>query len=216
VRRPTTALLHALLTAVLVPLSASTAAAGTAGQVPTPVGACTDGSGVTVVVDFTDVGGEVEVGCAAGDPATGRQALTNAGFTATDASSGMICAINAAPDPCPETFKGSYWSYWSAEPGAAWTAYQVGADSSDPAPGGIEGWRYNDGTSGPSILPAAIQTATKQPTERSAEQPTEKACQDADPGPTPATLAGIAVGALLLVAAVLVARRRRTTSASRD
>lgn len=207
-RKTTAALFPVLLAALLVPLSVSTAAAGTSGEAP-PAGACADASGVSVVVDLTDVGGKVLVGCAPGDPATGRQALVDAGFRTADAASGMICAINSAPDPCPATFEGSYWSYWSAQPGAEWTAYAVGADSSDPAPGGFEGWRYNDGTSGPSVLPAALEIAAR-PAETPAAQRAAPASRHADQVPTPATIGGFGVVAALLVAAVLVARRRRT------
>lgn len=42
---------------------------------------CGTTEGVTVVVDFTDLGGSIEVGCAEGDPASGREALESAGFT---------------------------------------------------------------------------------------------------------------------------------------
>ena len=223
-RKPTTAL-HALLASALLLLLSTTAVTATAAgaeaeaeaEAPTPVGACTDGSGVTVVVDLTDLEGELEVGCAAGDPATGRAALTAAGFTATDESSGMICAINAAPDPCPETFAGSYWSYWSAEPSGTWIAQEVGADASDPAPGGFEGWRYNDGASGPGVLPAALGGSDPSP----------------NPSPTPTTVTGtsigvgagssalyligvLMVGAALLIGALVAARRRRATSTSSD
>ena len=122
-------------------------------------GACNDDGGVTVVVDFTDLGGSIVSGCASGDPATGRSALEDAGFVATDSQPGMICAIDAQPDPCPATFEGSYWSYWHSSATGDWVSYQVGADSSDPMPGEIEGWRYNDGSTGPGIAPADVSGA---------------------------------------------------------
>lgn len=218
-RKTTVALLAVLLTALFVPLFVSTAAAGTRSEA-TPGGACATGSGVSVVVDLTDLGGKVLVGCAPGDPATGRQALTDAGFGVTDAPSGMICAIDSAPDPCPTTFKGLYWSYWSAQPGTGWTAYAVGADSSNPAPGGFEGWRYNDGSTGPGVLAADLQGATgatAQPTGRPTAQPTplaEPASAPSDRAPT-AAITGICLVVLLGVAAVLVVRRRRA-DATRD
>ncbi len=119
-------------------------------------GACIDGEGVTVVVDFTDLGGSIEAGCATGDPTTGRIALENAGFAATDSTPGMICAVGGQPDPCPATFEGSYWAYWTSTAGGEWSSYQVGADGSDPVPGDIEGWRYNDGSAAPGIAPADV------------------------------------------------------------
>ncbi|HST64603.1 MAG TPA: hypothetical protein VLM05_05390, partial [Mycobacteriales bacterium] len=44
--------------------------------------ACSGSSGVTVVVDYGALGG-IQVGCAAGDPASGLSALHNAGFGTT-------------------------------------------------------------------------------------------------------------------------------------
>ncbi len=151
-------------------IAGSAAFAGTAESTPAFAadGVCT---GVTVVVDLTDIGGQLEVHCAAGDQATGRDALRAAGFITTDAEGGFICAINAMPDPCPATFDGKFWSYWNAMPDGAWTSYQVGADSSAPAPGSIEGWRYNDGTVAPGIAPADVAAALNLVTPRATQAP---------------------------------------------
>ncbi|MEO7349160.1 MAG: hypothetical protein ABIW32_04795 [Terrimesophilobacter sp.] len=127
--------------------------------------------GVSVVVDLTDIGGELEVRCAAGDQATGRDALLAAGFTTTDAEGGYICAINAMPDPCPEVFDGNFWSYWNTTPNGEWTSYEVGADSSAPSPGSIEGWRYNDGATPPGIAPADVAAAMNTVTPRATQTP---------------------------------------------
>lgn len=134
----------------VAPAAATAAPAGFVGE------ACTAEEGVTVVVDFTDSGGQVEVACAAGAPENGRDALESAGFTAEDSMPGMICAINSRPDPCPEEFDGNYWSYWLAGDDGEWESYMVGADEAEPAPGAIEGWRYFDGTQGPQVEPAAL------------------------------------------------------------
>ena len=55
---------------------------------------------VAVVVDFHLLGGSVQTGCAQGDPKTGLQALTKAGFTYTPrARDGLICQIDAQGAP---------------------------------------------------------------------------------------------------------------------
>ncbi|MCC6269837.1 MAG: hypothetical protein IT190_01020 [Microbacteriaceae bacterium] len=131
--------------------------------------------GVIVVVDSTDLGGELNVGCAEGDQPTGRNALTAAGFTATDSQPGFLCAINSMPDPCPETFDGSFWSYWYSTPDGEWTSYQVGADSSTPATGELEGWRYNDGATPPGIAPADAAAALPEPSPEASETPNASA-----------------------------------------
>lgn len=209
----------ALFLTTLLPLSLAMAGpAAAAVPAATPSGACADATGVSVVVDLTDLDGDIVVGCAQGDPATGREALVDAGFVVGD-DAGMICAINSAPDPCPTTFEGSYWSYWSATPTGDWTAYAVGADSSDPAPGEIEGWRYNDGSAGPGLAPAALEPAAPAAATATADESAAPVADDPAEasGPSGGTFAGLGVVALLLATAVAVlARRRRTDAPSAD
>ncbi|WP_193314866.1 hypothetical protein [Georgenia thermotolerans] len=212
------ALALGLAVAVLAPAPADAAGGGPAAgapaaSAPAPTGACADGSGVTVVVDLTDLGGDVRAGCAPGDPATGREALQAAGFAATDSQPGLICAIDHLPDPCPTQFDGRYWAYWSAGPGGQWTARTEGADTADPAPGSVEGWRYNDGATPPGVTPAALAAAAS-PTAAASEEPAASATPTPAPeGHTasrPGRNAYLALGAavILLVAAGVVARRR--------
>src|SRR5690625_2561685 len=185
--------------------------------------ACADG--VTVVVDFTDLGGEVEVGCADGVPATGPDALESAGFTPTDAMPGMICAIDANPDPCPEEFDGSFWAYWTTEDGE-WVSHTAGADGTDPAPGDVEGWRYNDGTTAPGVSPveAAAQAGglagegaghQQDPEEPAGEDETAEAAAETGTNEDAGESSGSAIwiGALIALAAVaalfVIGRLRR-------
>ncbi len=184
-----------LLSALLV--IALPAAPATASE-----GACPEGDGVTVVVDATDVGGAIVTRCATGDPATGRSALESAGFVVTDSQPGMICAIDAQPDPCPTTFEGSYWSYWHSSDEGDWVSYQVGADSSDPAPGEIEAWRYNDGSTGPGIAPADVVASVATPANV--------------PSPTAAPAATVTVTATAMPAATAVDDSSSTASDAGD
>jgi hypothetical protein len=129
---------------------------------PTPkaaqAAACTGTTGVTVVVDFAALGGGVLVGCRLGDPPTGLNALTGAGFTVTGTARwglAFVCRINgqptAATEACVNTPPASaYWSYWHAVPGGAWTYSATGASGYDPAPGTVEGWAFGSGAA-PSI-----------------------------------------------------------------
>ena len=191
---------------------------------PAATGACTDPAGVTVVVDFSDLGGEVEIGCATG-AATGTEALQEAGFVDTRDASGLICAISSNPDPCPAEFTGSYWSYWYASPGGEWISYQEGSDTAAPAPGAVEGWRYFDGTVGPTVVAPALTASAAETAESASEAPTETsatpsadgtivATTDASTAEEPvSTLGGWVIGALVIalivaVVALLVRRRR--------
>lgn len=171
-----------------------------------PAGPCAAGTGVTVVVDFSDLGGTTETGCAPDDPATGRDALSSAGFAAEDSAPGMVCAIDNLPDPCPTTFDGSFWSYWHAQPGDAWTSYLVGADSSAPMRGEVEGWRYNDGSAGPGS-----GTATELSAPAEAETDASETGRKAASPQGGLLLAAVATGSLLVLiaAAIVLAVRRR-------
>lgn len=222
-------LLAVAFTALAGPAVAAPLPTGPLATAVAPSGPCTDGDGVTVVVDLTDLGGEVEVGCATG-AGTGTEALQAAGFTDTRDASGMICAVDALPDPCPATFEGSFWSYWFAGEDGTWQTYMEGSDTAVPAAGGVEGWRYSDGSAGPTLSPAdalalapqAGDEATED--EATADQATEdEATEDAPAddettvsegspvegtdGLSPVLLGAAGVIAVLAVGAVLLRRR---------
>ncbi|MEV0392077.1 hypothetical protein [Polymorphospora rubra] len=122
--------------------------------------ACTGTTGVTVVVDFTALGGSIEVRCAPGDPATGLAALQGAGFAVTGTARwglAFICRLDglptAATEPCVNTPPASaYWSYWHAPAGGSWSYSTLGATSYNPAPGTVEGWSFGSGAA-PGISP---------------------------------------------------------------
>ena len=183
-----------------------------------PSGACTDPAGVTVVVDATALGGDVQVGCAAGAPATGTDALREAGFTDTRDAAGMICAVDARPDPCPATFTGQYWSYWYAKDGA-WVAHQEGSDTSAPAPGSVEGWRWSDGSAGPEVDLATLAAASSRApsaTAAAAAQTTPSATATIGPaGPVQEQSGGFSVPWLPIIAGLIAVGLVVATALSR-
>ena len=170
----------AVVVGVSVPaLSAN--AAGTAGY-------CPDGTGVTVVVDFQELGGETLIRCAPGEQENGLTALENAGFevAGTDRwGKSFICRINGKPgtdtEPCTNTPPAdAYWSYWHADNGGTWEYSSTGATYSKPAQGSFEGWSFSknrtpDDNPYPRVAPA-----------RPVVQPTPSATVSAGPS-TPAT-----------------------------
>ena len=126
------------------PTGAVSARLGTAGYCPTS-------NGVTVVVDYQELGGATEIRCAPGAQSTGLAALQNAGFTVTGTQRwglAFVCRINgkptAATEPCVNTPPTSaYWGYWHAPNGGAWTYSTTGASSYKPALGSFEGWSFS-------------------------------------------------------------------------
>ena len=111
-------------------------------------GACAGDSGVTVVVDFQDLGGGIHVVCAEGQVSSGLDALTRAGigYQTAQRFPGFVCRIANQPanDPCVNTSPASgYWGYWLAAPGGAWCYSTLGAGSRVPPPGTFEGWSFS-------------------------------------------------------------------------
>lgn len=117
--------------------------------IPVQAAACPGpSSGVTVVVDFTAFGGDVEVRCAPGDPASGLAALHAAGFgtqgTQSDGPS-FVCRIDGRPTPESESCVATppadaFWTYTRAPRGGSWIFSSSSASNRDPLPGTVEGW----------------------------------------------------------------------------
>ncbi|MCB0972613.1 MAG: DUF4214 domain-containing protein [Acidimicrobiales bacterium] len=126
-----------------------------ADPVPTEGEPCGPGGGVTVVVDFQELGGAVEIACAPGEQASGFAALEAAGFTTNDdggAPAGALCQIDGIPaDGYPYCWYEGYWSYWKADGGDPWGFAPTGPSAGPIAVGAIEGWSWDgpgNGTAG--------------------------------------------------------------------
>lgn len=159
------ALLLVLLTATGWPVAAPGAAPPATAIDPTrgSPGPCPDDTGVTVVVDFQQVGsGEVIVRCSPSAAGTGLDALRGAGFQVEGVrrwGDSFICRIEGAPAPaealpvqgddgyteaCIDTPPATaYWSYWHASNGGGWEYSQWGVKNRSPIEGGFEGWSFS-------------------------------------------------------------------------
>ncbi|HEU5152697.1 MAG TPA: hypothetical protein VFU19_19560 [Iamia sp.] len=114
-------------------------------------GACApdDDVGVTIVVDFQDLGGGVNVRCTERPPTDGADALDAAGISWQGVvrwGRGFVCKIAGKPadDPCIDTPPASaYWSYWLAPRGGRWCYSNLGVLNRRPPPGTVEGWSFS-------------------------------------------------------------------------
>jgi hypothetical protein len=168
------------------------AAPAVAAETGTP-GSCTDDVGVTVVVDFSALGGDVVVRCAGGPGGqgfTGLDALTQAGFSVAGTQRwGMqfVCRVQGRPtaredlaipgddsyhedcgDTPPET---AYWGYWYASNGGAWKYSSISAASHTTIKGGFEGWSFHLGSGSPKPPPVAPRHAVDAPTSSPPSKP---------------------------------------------
>ncbi|WDZ82733.1 hypothetical protein [Micromonospora cathayae] len=136
---------------VALAVAGSVAAPGGPATAAGSAGFCPDASGVTVVVDFHQLGGGTVVRCAPGDQATGLAALKNAGFAVTGTlrwGEGFVCRIegkpSAAAEKCVDTPPAdAYWSYWHAPNGGSWTYSDKGVANRKPPAGSFEGWSFS-------------------------------------------------------------------------
>ncbi|GAA4011072.1 hypothetical protein GCM10022247_36760 [Allokutzneria multivorans] len=164
-------------------------------------GHCPDGNGVTVVVDFQELGGDTLVRCAPGEQASGLTALENAGFEVTGTTrwgKAFICRLNGKPgpdtEPCVNTPPASaYWGYWHAPNGGTWTYSQQGATNRKPPLGSYEGWSFSKDRSASDNPPPRVAPVRPAPKPRFTAQPATRF-----PKPVQAT-PGTAEGARWLV-----------------
>ncbi|KNB54236.1 hypothetical protein AC230_03955 [Streptomyces caatingaensis] len=139
-------------------------------------GFCPDDNGVTVVVDFRELGGSTIVRCAPGGQATGLKALKNAGFRIAGTlrwGEGFICRIEEKPSPrsesCSDTPPASaYWSYWHAPNNGQWKYSEWGVANRTPPAGSFEGWSFSlnrgeNGAPAPRVAPRRPSAPAPEP-----------------------------------------------------
>ena len=126
--------LSRLAAAALVAAAALPAAALTAA--PASAAVCAAGTGVSVVVDFRELGGGVQSVCDADGAGKSADALMSEnGFALTFVQSqpGFVCRVSGKPetDPCVNTPpSNAYWGlFWSSGTSGSWVYASSGASS---------------------------------------------------------------------------------------
>ena len=155
-------------------------------------GSCPTSSGVTVVIDFHELGGGVHVRCATGAVTSGFEALRQAGIDYQSAVRfpGFLCKIAGKPanDPCVNTSPVSaYWSYWLAPRGGQWCYSNFGAGNRTPPQGTVEGWSFSMDTTGATAPPPRTNVPERVPGAPSALPPGECDQRSAAPSAPPTT-----------------------------
>ncbi|MGI8663803.1 MAG: hypothetical protein ACR2LQ_11425 [Acidimicrobiales bacterium] len=137
----------------VVPMNGARAAGAAQGQ-------CADNVGITIVVDFRDLGGGVNIACAPSQVSDGLDALSEAGVSweGTRRYAGLVCRIAGKPSPASEACvnappAAAYWSYWIAPRGGHWCYSSLGAGNRVPPPGSVEGWSFSLNHTGGDVPP---------------------------------------------------------------
>lgn len=176
---------------------------------------CLSAGKVWVYVTYSD--GSVLANRCVSEHATGEAALKAAGVTVNKDSKGLICALNEHPSPCPTSFNGQYWNYYSSTDGKKFSYYQTAANASKPKPGSIEAWCYNKKTE-KSCTPPTLSLTADVPEASAAGTPAAANSAAASPAPASSSSARtgtvwgiVAVVAIIVIGAVafVVVRRRR-------
>jgi hypothetical protein len=143
------------------------AAAGLGRPAPAQAASCGSATGVSVVVDFHQLGGGVATFCdSSGAGKTADAQLRDAGrsLTYVQRQPGFICRIDGKPadDPCVNTPpENAYWSLWWSDGKSGKWAYSSQGSASLRVPEGgyvAMSWQGQDAKAPPGLTPAAHVT----------------------------------------------------------
>jgi hypothetical protein len=191
-----TALLGRLAAATLV-AAAATVALPTA---PAQAAYCSGGAGVSVFVDFGDLGGGTTTGCGGG-ATVASTAFKNAGvgLTPHPRQTSFVCQVQGKPANGDCMGTNAYWGFFVSDDGKDWVyastgVYQQAVDQGDSV---ALVWQSSQAARKPGVAPAPAPKATptkrptKRPTKSPSKQPTKQPAP-AKPSAVPSTLSATA------------------------
>ncbi len=185
----------------LLAAAALVAAAGaTAVQAPpAAAAACSGGTGVTVVVDFHQLGGGVVQKCdASGAGKTAKSLFDDAGFALAyvQRQPGFVCRVDNKPgsdaEACVNTPpQDAYWGlFWADGTSASWKYSTLGVSGLTLQDGQSVAfsWQGSAGTTPPGVKPPATATPSPSPSPKpsSSPRPSASAKPSSSPGSTSA------------------------------
>lgn len=172
--------------------AATLAAAAYAGlpAVPASAATCASADGVSVVVDFHELGGGVRTACVAGGGGdTAASLFPAAGFPLTyvQRQPSFVCRVSGAPasDACVNTPPAdAYWAlFWSDGKSGSWTYATTGVGSLKIPDGGYLAfsWTGSSARSTPGVSPSPHAASEPTPTKAPTKAPTQGATRAPDP-----------------------------------
>ncbi len=166
---------------------------------------CTSSGGVSVVVDYRELGGGVTTACAAdggGKSATAIVGSVGMSLTYAQRQPGFVCRVNGVPtsDPCVNTSPAdAYWGlWWSDGKSGSWAYSSYSSGSLTVPAGGSVGWAWKQGSgsaappgvtppvlaASPSPSPSPTPSATSTPTGSPSSTPTSSPTSSPSSSPT--------------------------------
>lgn len=171
--------------------TALVAAAGLTGPAPAYAEPCSSDTGVTVVVDFQELGGGLQQVCDAGGGGQRASALfPDNGFPLTyvQRQPGFVCRVSEVPadDPCVNTPPAdAYWGlWWSDGESGMWSYSSVGVASLTIPDGGSVAFSWNGSStrSEPGAPPPDHTTDEPSQEPEPSQQPTSQPSDPPAPG----------------------------------
>jgi hypothetical protein len=167
---------------------------------------------VTVVADFHQLSGGVELGCATGGGGgSAWDALEAGGLRLTELAkvAGGICRVDGRPVKAACTSMPPADAYWSlyVPKGAGWTYATKGAKQLTVADGAVVALSWQQGTkpAPPRLSPAEVAAAAAAPASSASAAASPTAATDARPDAGPADDGGLPWWVPVLVVVVLAA-----------
>jgi hypothetical protein len=166
---------------------------------PASAAACPTDEGVTVVVDFHELGGGVQTGCIADGGGQAAAALFPAAGFALDyvqRQPGFVCRVDGVPadNPCVNTPPSdAYWAlYWSDGESGSWSYSTAGAGALRVPDGGYVGfsWTGSSARSTPGLAPAP-RPAAPSPTHAQPQSAQPSPQHTSSPSSAPTTAAAM-------------------------
>ncbi|WP_139306410.1 hypothetical protein [Nocardioides exalbidus] len=149
---------------------------------------CTSGGGVSVVVDFRELGGGILTECApdgGGKSATAIFQSVGVRLTYATRQPGFVCRVNDAPaeDPCTNTSPANAtWGLWWADgTRASWTYSSSGVGGLTVPAGGSVGWSWQQDRPSGSAVPPGVAP----PVNPASPSPTSTPTPTSSPSATP-------------------------------
>jgi len=182
----------------LVAVALVAAAAGLGLSAPAQAATCGTASGVSVVVDFHQLG-SIQASCDAGGAGKYAAAqFTDVGHTLTYVQGqAFVCQVDGAPDTqCARTPPATaYWSlWWSDGKSGTWTYASVGVTSLKVPDGGYVALSWQQGSTQAPPRVAPKSHVPSSPTSHPTSQPTSHPTTGPSSDPTAAPQQGSTVG----------------------
>ena len=149
------------------------------GTAPAAAALCADAGGVSVVVDFREVGGGIATGCDAdGGGKSAATLFADAGFALeyVQRQPGFVCRVNGAPAAasCVSTPPANaYWGlYWSNGTSGSWSYSSLGVGSLTVPAGGSVAFAWQGQAQGPPGVAAPSHAGSPTPSPSPTASPT--------------------------------------------